>query len=64
MSLFPCLLKGVIKNIVQPSSVDPQTEMVLVNAIYFKGWWEKAFKDEETQAVPFRITEVHCHISP
>uniref|UniRef100_A0A8B9IVA9 Serpin domain-containing protein n=1 Tax=Amazona collaria TaxID=241587 RepID=A0A8B9IVA9_9PSIT len=49
--------KGIIKNILQPSSVDPQTEMVLVNAIYFKGLWEKAFKDEETQAVPFRITE-------
>ncbi|KFO90793.1 Ovalbumin, partial [Buceros rhinoceros silvestris] len=46
-----------IKNILQPSSVDPQTEMVLVNAIYFKGLWEKAFKDEDTQAVPFRITE-------
>ncbi|XP_010136180.1 PREDICTED: ovalbumin-like [Buceros rhinoceros silvestris] len=48
---------GMIKNILQPSSVDPQTEMVLVNAIYFKGLWEKAFKDEDTQAVPFRITE-------
>uniref|UniRef100_A0A672TS82 Serpin domain-containing protein n=1 Tax=Strigops habroptila TaxID=2489341 RepID=A0A672TS82_STRHB len=40
---------GMIKNILQPSSVDPQTAMVLVNAIYFKGVWEKAFKDEETQ---------------
>lgn len=49
----------MIKNILQPSSVDSQTEMVLVNAIYFKGLWEKAFKDEDTQAVPFRITEVH-----
>ncbi|NXD64824.1 OVAL protein, partial [Eolophus roseicapillus] len=48
---------GVIKNILQPSSVDPQTELVLVNAIYFKGLWEKAFKDEETQAVPFKVTE-------
>ncbi|XP_050771859.1 ovalbumin-like [Gymnogyps californianus] len=48
---------GMIKNILQPSSVDPQTEMVLVNAIYFKGMWEKAFKDEDTQAVPFRMTE-------
>ncbi|NWI30624.1 OVAL protein, partial [Sula dactylatra] len=46
-----------IKNILQPGSVDPQTEMVLVNAIYFKGTWEKAFKDEDTQAVPFRMTE-------
>ncbi|KFW00963.1 Ovalbumin, partial [Eurypyga helias] len=46
-----------IKNILQPGSVDPQTEMILVNAIYFKGVWEKAFKDEDTQAVPFRMTE-------
>ncbi|NXE15191.1 OVAL protein, partial [Lophotis ruficrista] len=48
---------GMIKNILQPSSVNPQTEMVLVNAIYFKGMWQKAFKDEDTQAVPFRISE-------
>uniref|UniRef100_A0A8B9Z9W6 Serpin domain-containing protein n=1 Tax=Buteo japonicus TaxID=224669 RepID=A0A8B9Z9W6_9AVES len=48
---------GMIKNILQPSSVDPQTKMVLVNAIYFKGVWEKAFKDEDTQEVPFRVTE-------
>lgn len=54
----------MIKNILQPSSVDPQTKMVLVNAIYFKGVWEKAFKDEDTQEVPFRVTEVHGHTSP
>ncbi|NXY68486.1 OVAL protein, partial [Glareola pratincola] len=48
---------GMIKNILQPGSVDPQTEMVLVNAIYFKGMWEKAFKDEDTQTMPFIITE-------
>ncbi|NXG93643.1 OVAL protein, partial [Stercorarius parasiticus] len=48
---------GMIKNILQPGSVDPQTEMVLVNAIYFKGMWEKAFKDEDTQTMPFRMTE-------
>ncbi|NXW44339.1 OVAL protein, partial [Nyctiprogne leucopyga] len=48
---------GMIKNILQPSSVDPQTEIVLVNAIYFKGMWQKAFKEEDTQAVPFRISE-------
>ncbi|NWX02335.1 OVAL protein, partial [Caloenas nicobarica] len=48
---------GMIRNILQPGSVGPQTEMVLVNAIYFKGVWEKAFKDEDTQTVPFRLTE-------
>ncbi|KFQ36648.1 Ovalbumin, partial [Mesitornis unicolor] len=46
-----------IKNILQPSSVNPQTEMVLVNAIYLKGMWEKAFKDEDTQTMPFRVTQ-------
>ncbi|XP_010706723.1 ovalbumin isoform X1 [Meleagris gallopavo] len=48
---------GMIKNVLQPSSVDSQTAMVLVNAIVFKGLWEKAFKDEDTQAIPFRVTE-------
>lgn len=51
----------MIKNVLQPSSVDSQTAMVLVNAIVFKGLWEKAFKDEDTQAVPFRVTEVYGH---
>lgn len=60
-SLFPCILEGTIKNILQPSSVSSQTDMVLVSAIYFKGLWEKAFKEEDTQTVPFRITEVCGH---
>ncbi|NXD29832.1 OVAL protein, partial [Spelaeornis formosus] len=48
---------GTIKSILQPSSVSSQTDMVLVSAIYFKGLWEKAFKEQDTQTVPFRITE-------
>ncbi|XP_031445133.1 ovalbumin isoform X2 [Phasianus colchicus] len=48
---------GMIKNVLQPSSVDSQTAMVLVNAVVFKGLWEKAFKEEDTQAIPFRVTE-------
>ncbi|XP_015709965.1 ovalbumin isoform X2 [Coturnix japonica] len=48
---------GIIRNILQPSSVDSQTAMVLVNAIAFKGLWEKAFKAEDTQTIPFRVTE-------
>ncbi|NXY46031.1 OVAL protein, partial [Ceuthmochares aereus] len=48
---------GMIQNILQPSSVNPQTKIILINAIYFKGMWEKAFKEEDTQEVPFRITE-------
>ncbi|NXS36896.1 OVAL protein, partial [Pomatostomus ruficeps] len=48
---------GTIKNILPPSSVSSQTDMILVSAIYFKGLWEKAFKEEDTQTIPFRITE-------
>ncbi|XP_072183704.1 ovalbumin [Excalfactoria chinensis] len=48
---------GIIRNVLQPSSVDSQTAMVLVNAIAFKGLWEKAFKEEDTQTVPFRVNE-------
>uniref|UniRef100_A0A8D2N849 Serpin domain-containing protein n=1 Tax=Zonotrichia albicollis TaxID=44394 RepID=A0A8D2N849_ZONAL len=48
---------GSIKNILRPSSVSSQTDMILVSAIYFKGLWEKAFKEEDTQTVPFRISE-------
>lgn len=63
-SLFLFVIKGMIRNILQPGSVDPETEMVLVNGIYFKGVWEKAFKVEDTQTMPFRVTEVHGHTSP
>ncbi|NXF95864.1 OVAL protein, partial [Eubucco bourcierii] len=48
---------GVIKNFLPPNFVDDETEAILVNAIYFKGLWEKAFKDEDIQTVPFRMTE-------
>uniref|UniRef100_A0A8C3TNY1 Serpin domain-containing protein n=1 Tax=Catharus ustulatus TaxID=91951 RepID=A0A8C3TNY1_CATUS len=48
---------GTIKNILQPSSVSSQTDMILVSAIYFKGLWEKAFKEEDTQTIPFKISE-------
>uniref|UniRef100_A0A8D0FA60 Serpin domain-containing protein n=1 Tax=Strix occidentalis caurina TaxID=311401 RepID=A0A8D0FA60_STROC len=35
------------------SSVDLDTALVLVNAIYFKGIWKTAFKEEHTREVPF-----------
>uniref|UniRef100_A0A8C5TLB9 Serpin domain-containing protein n=1 Tax=Malurus cyaneus samueli TaxID=2593467 RepID=A0A8C5TLB9_9PASS len=48
---------GQIQDFLEPSSVNPQTVLVLVNAIYFKGIWETAFKEEDTQEVPFNVTE-------
>ncbi|NWS35916.1 OVALX protein, partial [Polioptila caerulea] len=46
-----------IQDFLEPSSVNPQTALVLVNAIYFKGIWKTAFKEEDTQEVPFNVTE-------
>ncbi|NXM60956.1 OVALX protein, partial [Illadopsis cleaveri] len=46
-----------IQDFLEPSSVNPQTALVLVNAISFKGIWKTAFKEEHTQEVPFNVTE-------
>ncbi|NWR92626.1 OVALX protein, partial [Furnarius figulus] len=46
-----------IQDLLEPGSVDLHTVLVLVNAIYFKGIWKTAFKEEDTQEVPFNVTE-------
>ncbi|NXO10350.1 OVALX protein, partial [Oriolus oriolus] len=46
-----------IQDFLEPSSVNLHTALVLVNAIYFKGIWKTAFKEEYTQEVPFNVTE-------
>ncbi|XP_025895514.1 ovalbumin-like [Nothoprocta perdicaria] len=48
---------GAIRNIFLPGTINSQSEMVLANAVSFKGMWENAFKDEDTQELPFRVTE-------
>ncbi|NXJ86501.1 OVALX protein, partial [Trogon melanurus] len=46
-----------IQDFLRPGSVDLNTLLVLVNAIYFKGVWRTAFKEEDTREVPFNVTE-------
>ncbi|XP_009072082.1 PREDICTED: ovalbumin-related protein X-like [Acanthisitta chloris] len=48
---------GRIQDLLEPSSVNLHTVLVLVNAIYFKGIWKAAFKEEDTQEVPFSVTK-------
>ncbi|XP_027754910.1 ovalbumin-like [Empidonax traillii] len=48
---------GRIQEFLEPGSVDLHTVLVLVNAIYFKGIWRSAFKEEDTREVPFSVTE-------
>ena len=47
--------KGLIKDLIKPSSIDGLTRMALVNAIYFKGDWELEFPEEDTAPTPFKI---------
>ncbi len=44
-----------IKDLFKPGILDPDTRLVLVNAIYFKAKWKSAFKKELTQNQSFRI---------
>ncbi|XP_026698723.1 ovalbumin-related protein Y-like [Athene cunicularia] len=48
---------GQIQDFLEPGSIDLDTALVLVNAIYFKGVWKTAFKEEHTREVPFNVTE-------
>ncbi|KAF4082431.1 hypothetical protein AMELA_G00151710 [Ameiurus melas] len=49
--------KEKIKNLLEKGIVDDLTRLVLVNAIYFKGTWEKQFKVEATQEHPFKLNK-------
>jgi len=55
--------RNKIRELVGPNDVDPQTQAILVNAVYFKGRWEHEFAIMDTQPYDFhhsdgRITPV------
>lgn len=54
----PCGPLGKIKNLLVHGIVNSDTRLVLVNAIYFKGKWNKQFKEEGTRDARFHITRV------
>ncbi|KAK7824769.1 hypothetical protein U0070_020276, partial [Myodes glareolus] len=48
--------KDKITELLSPGTVNSDTLLVLVNAIYFKGNWEKQFDKEDTREMPFKVT--------
>lgn len=46
-----------IKNLIDAGSLDGDTRMVLVNAIYFKGFWTYQFDPKDTFKAPFYLNE-------
>ncbi|GAB1298065.1 Serine (or cysteine) peptidase inhibitor, clade B, member 6e [Apodemus speciosus] len=46
-----------IKELLSPDTVNLDTRMVLVNANYFKGNWEKPFNKKDTREMPFNISK-------
>ncbi|GLD55024.1 leukocyte elastase inhibitor-like protein [Lates japonicus] len=49
--------QGKIKDLLSPEVLDSMTRLVLVNAIYFKGNWNKQFKEDYTVDAEFRINK-------
>lgn len=46
-----------IKNLLAEGIIDGLTRLVLVNAIYFKGKWERQFNVQATRELPFKINK-------
>lgn len=51
-------LSGKISEILGAGTVGPLTKLVLVNAIYFKGKWNKQFDRKYTRGMPFKTNQV------
>uniref|UniRef100_A0A2K5RVL2 Serpin B6 n=3 Tax=Cebus imitator TaxID=2715852 RepID=A0A2K5RVL2_CEBIM len=49
--------EGKIAELLSPGTVDSLTKLVLVNAIYFKGNWDKQFPKEDTEERPFKVSK-------
>lgn len=53
-----------IKDLIPPRAVEPDTRLVLVNAIYFLGDWKYPFDHGETRPEPFHLTGYETKMVP
>ncbi|XP_050680312.1 leukocyte elastase inhibitor-like [Leptidea sinapis] len=42
--------KGLITDIIQPAQLSPKSEMIIANALYFKGLWARGFNPRYTRS--------------
>lgn len=49
--------EGKIPELLSDGSVDSETRLVLVNALYFKGKWHQPFNKGDTREMPFKINK-------
>ena len=49
--------QGRIKDLLKPGTVNPNTVLVLTNAIYFKASWFNQFDEESTEEAQFKLLE-------
>ncbi|XP_078395626.1 leukocyte elastase inhibitor-like [Cetorhinus maximus] len=49
--------EGKIQDLLTQGSVNSDTRLVLVNAIYFKGSWAEKFNEQCTEKMPFRLNK-------
>lgn len=53
---------GKIKDLLAQGVLNSLTRLVLVNAIYFKGLWNKQFKEEQTRDAEFQLNKVKLQL--
>ena len=53
-----------IKELLEPGNISSQTRLILTNATCFKGNWVFPFNEENTQEMPFMISENHRVMVP
>ncbi|XP_078395628.1 leukocyte elastase inhibitor-like isoform X2 [Cetorhinus maximus] len=49
--------EGKIQDLLIQGSLNSNTRLVLVNAIYFKGSWAEKFDEQNTKEMPFRLNK-------
>nr|XP_023420468.1 serpin B9-like isoform X2 [Cavia porcellus] len=49
--------EGKIPELLAKNSIDAGNKLVLINAVYFKGKWNKLFQESNTKEMPFKINQ-------